>query len=183
MYPSIWEIGVVLLVAFLFLGPERLPDVARKLGRLFNMARRTANELRVGLEREVRQLEQPLRDVQAQIEQANNTIDRSSIPLPRDSKPVPEASPTAAPHDGGSDAQATTPEAPSGEPTAGRSADVAASTVAPAQTDAPKPTEANARPPEPSVPRNQPPVGPDDPEPAGATGQADGAPPETTEDP
>lgn len=45
------EILIVLLVAFIFLGPERMIDVARVLGRLVAQARRAMAELpRIDLE-------------------------------------------------------------------------------------------------------------------------------------
>lgn len=46
------KILLVLLVALIVLGPERLPDMARKAGKLFNDFRR----VRTGLENEVREV-------------------------------------------------------------------------------------------------------------------------------
>jgi len=42
---GVWEIVVIVLVALLVLGPEKLPDVARQLGRIMRDLKRTTNEL------------------------------------------------------------------------------------------------------------------------------------------
>lgn len=48
-----WELCLVLLVALMVLGPERLPVVARKLGYWTGRARTVANAVREQLEQEV----------------------------------------------------------------------------------------------------------------------------------
>jgi len=49
-----FELLVVLAIALVALGPERLPQAARTLGRWMAELRRTADDLRTGIEREVR---------------------------------------------------------------------------------------------------------------------------------
>jgi sec-independent protein translocase protein TatB len=49
------EVLVILLVALVFLGPERLPDVARQLGKAMGEVRK----LRDGLEREIHDAMKP----------------------------------------------------------------------------------------------------------------------------
>jgi len=44
-----WEIIVILVVALIFLGPKRLPDAARSLGRGIAEFRRASNDLRSSL--------------------------------------------------------------------------------------------------------------------------------------
>ncbi len=46
---GIWEISIVLVVALLVLGPKRLPDAARSLGRSLAEFRRASNEIRNAL--------------------------------------------------------------------------------------------------------------------------------------
>ena len=46
------EFLVVLLVALIFLGPEHLPDIARKLARIVREVRRAGNEVRMHIDPE-----------------------------------------------------------------------------------------------------------------------------------
>src|SRR5690606_34206335 len=50
---SMSELILVFVIGLLILGPERLPKVAAQIGRWVAKARRTANQLRYQLEREV----------------------------------------------------------------------------------------------------------------------------------
>lgn len=47
------ELAVVFVIGLLVLGPSRLPRAAREVGRWIGRARRTTNELRYLLEREM----------------------------------------------------------------------------------------------------------------------------------
>ena len=47
------EFVVLFVIGLLILGPERLPRVASQIGRWVGKARRTANQLRYQLEREI----------------------------------------------------------------------------------------------------------------------------------
>lgn len=51
---GIWEIALILLIALLVVGPERLPGLARKLGLWINRARRIFSEVKGDVERELR---------------------------------------------------------------------------------------------------------------------------------
>ena len=45
-----WEIALVLVIALLVLGPDKLPGVARSIGKGLREMRRAANDLRVHME-------------------------------------------------------------------------------------------------------------------------------------
>jgi sec-independent protein translocase protein TatB len=61
------EIFVILLVALVVLGPERLPVVARKLGHYTAELRKAARELRAGLESELGDVSGIARDLKSPI--------------------------------------------------------------------------------------------------------------------
>jgi Tat protein translocase TatB subunit len=55
-----WELIVILILALIVLGPEKLPDMARKVGRTVARLRHTAEEVKreidlEGIEREISQ--------------------------------------------------------------------------------------------------------------------------------
>ena len=63
---SLPELTLLFIIGLLVLGPERLPRVASQIGRWVGRARRTANQLRYQLEREIAlaDLEKSSRDLQ-----------------------------------------------------------------------------------------------------------------------
>jgi sec-independent protein translocase protein TatB len=117
------ELALLFVIGLLILGPERLPRVASQLGRWVGRARRTANQLRYQLEREVTLSEQ-------------DRVRKPEPPRPA-AKPVttPPAAPAAAtaPAAAAAPAAASTPAAPA-VPEAATSDDQSAapSPVAPA---------------------------------------------------
>ncbi len=64
------EIGFILFVAFLLFGPEKLPEIARTLGKGLGELRRASNELRTSLEDEIANLD---RDVKTRTGEASDT--------------------------------------------------------------------------------------------------------------
>lgn len=76
------EIIIIILVALVVLGPERLPDLARRAGRWSVELRRAARDLRTGLESEVgdlrdlrRDIEGPVKEVRQELRNASRDID------------------------------------------------------------------------------------------------------------
>jgi sec-independent protein translocase protein TatB len=69
------EIFVILVVALIVIGPERLPKVARTLGHLFGRMQRYVNDVKSDIAREM-ELED-LRKLRGTIEDAGRTIEES----------------------------------------------------------------------------------------------------------
>lgn len=85
------EFFVIFLVALVVLGPERLPEVARKVGRWTAELRRAAGELRQGLEAEVgdvrelaSDIRQPLLEVEQTLQDTRQTARSARSDIDRD---------------------------------------------------------------------------------------------------
>lgn len=98
------EIIIILLVALVVLGPERLPEIARKMGRWSVELRQAARDLRSGLEAEVGDLrsirddiEGPVSEVRNEMRDAGRQLDDATGDLRRLKwvGPEPESGPTA----------------------------------------------------------------------------------------
>lgn len=87
------ELTLLFIIGLLVLGPERLPRVASQIGRWVGKARRTANQLRYQLEREI---------ALADLEKSNS-----------DRKPQPSSEPK----DEAASTESADPTPQSGEPT------------------------------------------------------------------
>jgi TatA/E family protein of Tat protein translocase len=75
------ELILILLVALLVLGPKRLPEVARALGRSMAEFRRASTELRNTLSASVEEREPaPKREPRADRASQEKTLDESGVP-------------------------------------------------------------------------------------------------------
>lgn len=68
------EIFVILLVALVVLGPQRLPEVARKIGQWTAELRRAAGEIRAGLEAEVKEVREVADEFKAPLKEAKEAL-------------------------------------------------------------------------------------------------------------
>ena len=95
------EIFVILLVALVVLGPQRLPDLARKVGGWTAELRKAARELREGLEAEVGDLKGLQDEFRAPMKEVTDVMRDASRDLDEVTKPVtwvgpqPTSGPTA----------------------------------------------------------------------------------------
>ncbi len=90
---SIGELMIVMVVALVVIGPERLPKVARTLGLLWGRARRYVNGVRSDIERdlaveEFRQLQQKVKDEASSLEQS---VTQASASVDQQVKEINEA--------------------------------------------------------------------------------------------
>ncbi|MGQ0657383.1 MAG: Sec-independent protein translocase protein TatB [Chromatiales bacterium] len=76
-----WELVVIGVVALVVLGPDRLPQLARRAGYWIGRARRQLNEIRSEIEREIamdevrrasREMQRPLNELTEQVRSASS---------------------------------------------------------------------------------------------------------------
>ena len=65
---------IILLVALIVVGPRKMPELARKAGTWLRSIRAMATDFRVGLEREIAELEEPLKSVRGDLEQPLRSV-------------------------------------------------------------------------------------------------------------
>jgi Tat protein translocase TatB subunit len=95
------EVIVILLVALVVFGPERLPDLARKAGRLAAELRRATRDIRQGLESEIGdvrgiadEVSRPLKEISREMADTGAAADEITRPI-RWIGPEPEQGPTS----------------------------------------------------------------------------------------
>ena len=96
------EIIVIVLVALVVFGPERLPELARKAGRWAAELRNAARDIRSGLESEIGdvrgiadEVTAPVKEVNQQMRDARSAVDDTVRPI-RWIGPEPATGPTPA---------------------------------------------------------------------------------------
>ena len=62
------ELLTILLIALVVVGPRRLPEMARRLGRWAAEIRRAVKDLRSNLEQDVKALEEPIKEAKTEFE-------------------------------------------------------------------------------------------------------------------
>lgn len=71
---SVPHLIIIFLVALIVFGPEKLPELARKLGKATAEFRRASESLRAGFEEHMRELERETRKAEIRKQPAENTI-------------------------------------------------------------------------------------------------------------
>jgi sec-independent protein translocase protein TatB len=82
------EIFVILLVALVVLGPQRLPEFARRVGGWTAELRKAGRELRVGLEAEVGDLRELQEEFKAPMKQVTQVMRAASEDMDEVTKPI-----------------------------------------------------------------------------------------------
>lgn len=68
------EIIIILLLALIVLGPKRLPEIARQLGKWTAELRAAAREISQGLEKEVAQIKEPLDELTGPVKEIKKEL-------------------------------------------------------------------------------------------------------------
>ncbi len=86
------ELLLILVVALIFLGPRRLPEVGKALGKALGELRRASNDLRDSIELESRRADQAERAnaARAAMREATGESARAAAPV----APAPDSAPT-----------------------------------------------------------------------------------------
>ncbi len=81
------EIALIAVAALLILGPSRLPELARGIGKFMREFRRQTDEVRGVVEREFYKMDSPIDEPQLQIRPAHDSVshkDPELLPVPED---------------------------------------------------------------------------------------------------
>ncbi|GAK54744.1 Sec-independent translocation protein mttA/Hcf106 [Candidatus Moduliflexus flocculans] len=83
------ELIVILIIALLVVGPKKLPEIARALGRGFAEFRRATNDVRQTFDAELRQLDDPApkNAIHKNISTPSPSIERPSENAPSQEQP------------------------------------------------------------------------------------------------
>lgn len=102
---SVPHLIIIFLVALIVFGPEKLPELARKLGKATAEFKRATDGLRTGFEEHMRDLEREARAAEARKQPAENTIGapRTELPAAAPSETPQELSAEKAPGNEGAE--------------------------------------------------------------------------------
>jgi Tat protein translocase TatB subunit len=93
------EILTIAVVALLVFGPKRLPEIARKAGKVIRDLRDVAGELTSGLEDEVKETLEPFRDIRTTMKDAIAGVEGEVTGVPARPRTAPAIAPAAAPRE------------------------------------------------------------------------------------
>jgi sec-independent protein translocase protein TatB len=90
---SIGELMVIMVVALVVLGPERLPKVARALGHLYGRAQRYVNGVKADIARDmaIEEYKQLQQKIQAEASNLHSTVQQSAQTVSEQMKQINQA--------------------------------------------------------------------------------------------
>lgn len=87
---SLPHLVVIFVIALVVFGPQKLPELARTLGKLMAEFRKASGDFRSAFEEEMRDLERQARETERKVKEASH-LPAASAPL--SAEPTPEPSP------------------------------------------------------------------------------------------
>ncbi len=87
-----WEILLILIVVLIVLGPRRLPEIGRTLGRAIRAIKKASTDLTTTITREVEETknEPPSQSKETKTKEAPSAINKASAPGQDDQSTKPE---------------------------------------------------------------------------------------------
>lgn len=96
-----WEIAIILVIALIALGPEKLPKIARSLGRGMRELREAANgvrraideetgDLRSDLRSDLEEIKQPFQEARKPLDEFQQELQKNVEPAEEKPDPAPE---------------------------------------------------------------------------------------------
>lgn len=90
--PTIWPVGnltfseiiTILVIILIVFGPNRLPELARKLGQFMTAARQAATSLQQQISEDYGEALEPLKDVRAELQETRRALTESARSAARD---------------------------------------------------------------------------------------------------
>lgn len=134
------ELIFILVAALLILGPKRLPELARSVGKFVREFRRQTDDVRGVVEREFYRMDQEISTSSPPLER-RAAGPASVLPPASPATPAPGITPTPAPGTTPSAAPGTTPVAVAGAGTSSAGSAAGGGSSAPADAPAPTPSE------------------------------------------
>ena len=84
------EIATIGVVALLVFGPKRLPEIARKVGRIARDLRVAAQDLKSGIEEEYRDTIEPIEEAGREMRAALGDLKQTGMAMPREPSARPQ---------------------------------------------------------------------------------------------
>jgi len=104
-----WELAIIFLVAFLVLGPKRLPDLAKGLGKGLRDLRKASSDLRSSIADPLEELRKPLEEIRRPLEDIRSDLMGTMVQVRRE---LEEEVRSEAPPTGEPEASSGPPEDP-----------------------------------------------------------------------
>jgi TatA/E family protein of Tat protein translocase len=112
------ELATIGVVALLVFGPKRLPEIARKAGRIARELRVAAQDLKSGIEEEYRDTIEPIEEAGREMRAALGDLKQTRMATPQEpsARPPEDASGNTAPDDTAPEDTAPEDTAPEEDP-------------------------------------------------------------------
>ena len=108
------EILLILVIALLLFGPQKLPELGKSLGRAIREFKRASSELQETIEREVEEVNRQVKDAppSPSAGASPSSLPQGALPPPSAPMPMPMAAPSSTPQPPPAPSEAPEPPTP-----------------------------------------------------------------------